>query len=1159
MASTLSTPMSKVSLSGTTTTTSSSTTTTVITTTTTTTGKSTVKRDSLRANELAVQAKWEELGAFETDVVAGDEGTVDSKFLVTFPFPYSNGNLHIGHAFSLTKAVFRAQFERHRGKNVLFPFAFHCTGMPIQAAANKLKFELNEFGCPPSFPEADAKIKAAMEAQQKAADAAKAATQAPDKKAKGGRTKLVAKTGRGLVRQWNILKLMVPEEEIPKFTDPHYWLNYFPPIGVRHMKRFGAGVDWRRAYITTDVNPYYDAFIQWQYRTLRKRNKILFGKRNNVYSLLDGQVCADHDRSVGENVGAQEYTLIKLKVVLRRDNLVQARHEKMLALLAAHPDSSVYLVPATLRPETMYGQTNCFVLPTGEYGAYYVDATRDIFVMSHRAARNLSCQVRNVNESPPVPWTNEFGVIRRLATFGGDELLGLPLSAPHAKYDVVYTLPLLTIKMDKGTGVVTSVPSDAPDDYVSLRMLQQKPDFCAKYGLDHAVMVAPYEVVPIIDVPGYGEACAVTVCEKLNIQSPNDANKLAQAKDETYLKGFTLGVLTVGPYRGHKVSDAKPKIRTEMIDHGQALPYFEPESKVVSRTNDECVVAATDQWYLVYGDDEWSQTVRDHITDPAAFNAYDPAALSKYDYTVGWLKEWACTRQFGLGTKLPWDKEWVIESLSDSTIYMAYYTIAHLLQGNDNLNGDQTNTGIDVQDLTDEVWDYIFLTPDPNTPPPTTTTTTNSAPSISTDTLRALRASFRYWYPMDLRVSAKDLIPNHLTMALYHHAAVWADEQPDMMPRGYYTNGHVMVDAQKMSKSEGNFLMMDDTVEEYSCDGTRFACADAGDSMDDANFSRETATKAILSLCNEETWILETVVTDQAAATTTTTTRSEENFMDRVLDNEVNRLVKMTEDCYENMQFREGLQRGWFEMLRARNEYRSWCEDSQVLMNKVKVRRWAEALVVLICPICPHWSEKMWTLLGKDGLAVKAPWPVTQDENKLLTREATFLRDSLKAFRVAVDKNSKKKKGAATAAADGKKSVTILVTDSYPDWKNGVLLWMHQQYDDSNAAFPSTFMKNLKDWANQSITDKKRIKLTMQFASWIKREVEDVGRMAMDIKMPFDQRDVFLGSQRYIAKQLKMDQVDVINLSNCTEEESKAVPPKMVENVTPGKPALWMR
>lgn len=94
--------------------------------------KTTAKRDSLRANERDVQRLWEQERAFEAD----PDNDSSNSFLVTFPYPYSNGHLHIGHGFSLTKAIFRAQFERHNGRNVLFPFAFHCTGMPIQAVSN---------------------------------------------------------------------------------------------------------------------------------------------------------------------------------------------------------------------------------------------------------------------------------------------------------------------------------------------------------------------------------------------------------------------------------------------------------------------------------------------------------------------------------------------------------------------------------------------------------------------------------------------------------------------------------------------------------------------------------------------------------------------------------------------------------------------------------------------------------------------------------------------------------------------------------------------------------------------------------------------------------------------------------------------------------------
>ena len=42
---------------------------------------------------------------------------------------------------------------------------------------------------------------------------------------------------------------------------------------------------------------------------------------------------------------------------------------------------------------------------------------------------------------------------------------------------------------------------------------------------------------------------------------------------------------------------------------------------------------------------------------------------------------------------------------------------------------------------------------------------------------RKLRQEFQYWYPVDLRVSGKDLVPNHLTYFLYNHCAVWPKEK----------------------------------------------------------------------------------------------------------------------------------------------------------------------------------------------------------------------------------------------------------------------------------------------------------------------------------------------------------------------------------------------
>ena len=126
----------------------------------------------------------------------------------------------------------------------------------------------------------------------------------------------------------------------------------------------------------------------------------------------------------------------------------------------------------------------------------------------------------------------------------------------------------------------------------------------------------------------------------------------------------------------------------------------------MNRSGDDCVVSLCDQWYLDYGDKEWKTKAREAV---AQMNTFSDEVKKNFNSTLEWLKEHACSRTFGLGSKLPWDESWLIESLSDSTIYMAYYTVAHLLQG-----GTLTGTGVNdlnitVDQMTPEVWDYIFL------------------------------------------------------------------------------------------------------------------------------------------------------------------------------------------------------------------------------------------------------------------------------------------------------------------------------------------------------------------------------------------------------------------------------------------------------------------
>lgn len=240
--------------------------------------------------------------------------------------------------------------------------------------------------------------------------------------------------------------LQLSDDEIQYFADAKHWLYHFPQKCINDIKKMGLKVDWRRSFITTDVNPYFDSFVKWQFRKLKESKLIDFGKRffffyslffilkfyrYTIYSPKDNQPCMDHDRASGEGVGPQEYTLIKLKVIKPTPKL-------------SNLNKPVFLVAATLRPETMYGQTNCFLHPDITYSVFYAGENEsEIFVATKRSALNMSYQ----------GFTSELGKINYLPGLEqvkGFEIIGSGLSAPLTPYEIVYALPMMTVKDDKG-------------------------------------------------------------------------------------------------------------------------------------------------------------------------------------------------------------------------------------------------------------------------------------------------------------------------------------------------------------------------------------------------------------------------------------------------------------------------------------------------------------------------------------------------------------------------------------------------------------------------------------------------------------------------------------------------------------------------------------
>jgi leucyl-tRNA synthetase len=1002
---------------------------------------STKRRDFLIGLEAQAQSSWSELSLYEADPQLGKD-----KYFVTFPYPYMNGPLHLGHAFSASKCEFMVRYQRMLGKNTCWPFAFHCTGMSIAASADRLQRELTD-------------------------------TTLPQR------------------QTTTLLNLGVPLDQITQFAVGNHWLTYFPLQAKTDLQHLGMAIDWRRSFITTKINPYYDSFIRWQFEVLRAQQRLDIMKRHTIYSPKDNSPCQDFDRSIGASVVPQDYTLIKLKVLELSGPLsvLEGRH--------------TFLVAATLRPETMYGQTNCFVLPEGDYGAYLMK-NEEVFICSERSIHNMAWQ----NLTP------EHGTYTKLATLKGTDLIKLPLKAPLSVYDIVYCLPSMTIRMDKGTGVVTSVPSDSPDDYVTLRKLKRKPAFREKFGITEE-MVA-FEPVPIISIPELGDLAAVKVSEDLQIKTPKDTALLAEAKGKVNLKGLYEGTMIVGAYAETKVSEAKAKVRLDLIRSGEALEYWEPAELVVSRSGQECVVSRSDQWYLKYGEAEWRDAVKQHLH--TNFNAFSSPVFKELVDALDWLSEWACTHSYGFGTQLPWDQQYVIEPLSDSTVYMAFYTVSHFLQGE--IDGNVIGpSGIRADQLTNEVWDFIFAR---SADFPET--------DIARETLERMRQEFLYWYPMDLRCSGKDLIRNHLTMSLYNHAAIW-DSKPDLWPRSFFCNGYVLLNTMKMSKANGNFLTVKDCVEKFGADATRMALADAGDTLDDANFNVQTADNAVLWL----TSLIEHYRQDLEQSVR----EGEKHIFDLIFENELNSHILETQQAYEQMAYRQALKHAFFDLVNLKEEYSIQVGQfhSELLMKYLEVQ------ALLLAPIVPHVSEHLWSLVQQkmgqvQSTVVTQRFPVPSAAvDPILRRKHIYLKRALHAARIALSRG--KMKTVPT-------KLVIYVAESFPPLQAHILDLLHGIIAEHNSTDSKLLLAKLKE--NDSISPKDKQKC-LQFASFVVKDLRDRGIEALDRVSAFSELELLSQAHGYIRQTLKLEEITLLE----SHTASPADPTGIRESALPGYPQFF--
>lgn len=702
----------------------------------------------------------------------------------------------------------------------------------------------------------------------------------------------------------------VPRERLKELTNPLAMARYFHEEIKEGMKRIGYSIDWRREFTTID--PQYNRFIEWQFRKLRQAGYITRGSHPVGWCPKDGNPVGQHDTAGDVEPEVGEFTLIKFK----------------------HGD---WILPtATLRPETIFGVTNIWLNPNANYVKALVDGEK--WIISRECAEKLTYQNHKVTV---------------LEEFKGKHLIGKYAQNP-ATGESVPVLPANFVDPKNATGVVMSVPGHAPYDYVALENIKLDKEFLAEHGIS-AELVEAIKPISVIEVPGYSEVPAVDVVKRMGIQKQTDP-KLEDATKEVYRHEFHNGKMraSIEKYAGLPVAEAKERVKQNLIHDGKATVMYELLNRPVKcRCGTECVVKIfEDQWFINYGDPQWKDLAYKCLEKMRIL----PEELrTEYAYVIDWLREKACARKAGLGTKLPWDPEWIIESLSDSTIYMAYYTIARHINA----------YGIRADQLNDEVFDYVFLG-------------LGNAGDIAVKTgidsaiLEEMRREFMYFYPLDSRHSAHELIPNHLTFMIFNHVAIFPE---NLWPRQIVTNGHVTMEGAKMSKSFGNIIPLREGLARFGADPIRLSVLGTAELLQDADFSPAVA-KAMRDRL-ERLYKLTSEISKMQLEE-----EKELGPVDRWMLSRLQGHIMRVTESMEKLAVRKAINTILFELEQDVQWYRKRVETSK---NNAPTRTLREVLNVqirMLAPFAPHICEELWEMLGGRGFVSQASWP-EHDEAKV--------------------------------------------------------------------------------------------------------------------------------------------------------------------------------
>ncbi|QLH74026.1 MAG: leucine--tRNA ligase [Methanomassiliicoccales archaeon] len=859
-----------------------------------------------------------------------------------------------------------------------------------------------------------------------------------------------------------LLRNGCPKERLEELKDPVGVVEFFNQVYVeQYWRRFGFMADWRRFACT--VHEEYGKFIQWQFRKLMEAGLLIQKPYYAPACVNCGPVAIDAsetDISCGGNAETTEYTLMKF----RCDDLI--------------------LLAATLRPETVFGQTNFWVNPEVEY--VKVKVGEEIWVMSRPCLDKMRYQKEGLTE---------------VGTIHGRDLIGKFCTAPMTGRRIP-CLPASFCDPNVGTGLVVSVPSDAPDDWVALMMLQRDEELCRKYGLD-VDMVRAIVPIAIIDTKGWGPMPAVEIVERMGITTSGDP-RLIEAKKIVYKEGFHAGRMNsnCGRYSNLPVDKAKEMMKEDMLRASEADLFYDLSEKVVCRCGEPVVIKkVTDQWFIDYANEDLTARSKEHakkmLIMPTDY-------MTNIQGVLDWFRERACVRQGNwLGTRFPFDEKWIIEAISDSTLYPIYYTVSLYVN----------NGSLKAENMTTEFFDHVFLGKGD-------IEEVVNATKLERSLIEKIKADVDYWYPLDVNLGGKEHMTVHFPAFVKNHVAILPEEK---LPRGIFVNWYVISKAGKISKSKGGAQPIPGAAEKYGVDALRLYYAHIASPFADVEWDEEV----IENYVSKVEKVMRTV-----EELSSIRSMGPASGIDMWLLSRLNSRLERVISAMSQFDLKTLANEAYFEIPNDLRWYvRRGGGNAETISKALSV--W----VRMMAPITPHIAEEMWEHLGNRGFVTDASFP--EPDTSLCSLRSEIAEDYLRALMDDINEILKVTKIAP-------KRVLIYTT---PSWKEKGMVMALELAEKGELKVPTLTKAMMQD---EHI--KKHGKEASDYARKTAEDLLKRSKVELDkLKSVFDELEFIRSALPFLIKEFGCE-VAVFN----ADDPQRPDPQNKARMAQPRRPAIYV-